>query len=45
MTKQVETVFEHRVLRPLEPLPFADNERLLLTVSVLPKASNVRGTF
>ena len=42
MTKQVEAVFEHGVLRPLEPLPFADNERLLLTVSDLPKATGNR---
>ena len=39
MTKQVEAILEHGLLRPLEPLPFADNERLLLTVSDQPKPS------
>lgn len=37
MMKHVEAVFEHGVLRPLEPLPFADKERLFLTVSDQPK--------
>ena len=42
MTKQVEAILEHGLLRPLEPLPFADNERLLLTVSDLPKTTSDR---
>jgi predicted DNA-binding antitoxin AbrB/MazE fold protein len=33
MTKQLEVIYEGGVLRPLEPLPFAEKERLTVTVS------------
>ena len=33
MTRTVEVVYEGGVLRPLEPLPFAENQRLRITVS------------
>ena len=42
MIKQVEAVFENGVLRPLEPLPFAEKERLFLTVSDQPKPASDR---
>ena len=33
MTKHVDVVYEDGVLRPLEPLPFAEKQRLHVTVS------------
>jgi predicted DNA-binding antitoxin AbrB/MazE fold protein len=33
MTKQVEVIYEGGVLRPLEPLPFADKQHLHVTVT------------
>jgi predicted DNA-binding antitoxin AbrB/MazE fold protein len=33
MTRQVEAVYENGVLRPLEPLPFEDRQRVTVTVS------------
>ena len=33
MTKQVEVVYEGGVLRPLEPLPFAEQQHLIVTVT------------
>jgi predicted DNA-binding antitoxin AbrB/MazE fold protein len=33
MTKQLEVVYESGVLRPLEPLPFAERQRLVVTVT------------
>jgi predicted DNA-binding antitoxin AbrB/MazE fold protein len=36
MTKQLEVIYEGGVLRPLEPLPFAEKERLTVTVSNRP---------
>jgi len=33
MTKQVEAVYENGVLRPLEPLPLDEHQRVTLTVS------------
>lgn len=42
MTKQVEAVFEQGILRPLEPLPFAEKEHLFLIVSDQPKPSSER---
>jgi len=33
MTRTIEAVYESGVLRPLEPLPFAENQRVLVTVS------------
>jgi predicted DNA-binding antitoxin AbrB/MazE fold protein len=32
MVKQLEAVFEHGVLRPLEPLSLTENQRVLVTV-------------
>jgi hypothetical protein len=32
VTKQVEVVYEGGVLRPLQPLPFAERQRLTVTV-------------
>ena len=33
MTKQVDAVYENGVLRPLEPLPLDEHQRVTLTVS------------
>jgi hypothetical protein len=33
MTKQLQVVVEAGVLRPLEPLPFAERQHLLVTVT------------
>jgi predicted DNA-binding antitoxin AbrB/MazE fold protein len=33
MTKQLEVVYESGVLRPLEPLPFAERQHLVVTVT------------
>ena len=33
MTKQVEAVYENGVLRPLEPLPLAENQHVKVTIS------------
>ena len=33
MTRQVEVVYESGVLRPTEPLPFAERQRLVATVT------------
>jgi predicted DNA-binding antitoxin AbrB/MazE fold protein len=33
MTKQLEVVYEFGVLRPLEPLPFAEQQHLVVTVT------------
>jgi predicted DNA-binding antitoxin AbrB/MazE fold protein len=33
MTKQVEAVYENGVLRPLEPLSLAENERVTVTIN------------
>jgi predicted DNA-binding antitoxin AbrB/MazE fold protein len=33
MTQQVEAVYEHGVLRPLEPLTLAESQRVKLTIS------------
>jgi len=32
MTKQVEAIYENGVLRPLEPLPLAERERVTVTI-------------
>ena len=42
MTKEVEAVFEQGVLRPLEPLPFAEKEHLFLTVRDQPRPQSDR---
>lgn len=36
MLRQLEAVFEDGVLRPLEPLPLAEKQHVLLTVSDVP---------
>ena len=33
MTKQLDAIYDSGVLRPLEPLPFADQQRLHVTVT------------
>jgi predicted DNA-binding antitoxin AbrB/MazE fold protein len=33
MNRQVEAVYEHGVLRPLEPLTLAESQRVKLTIS------------
>jgi len=33
MTRHVEAVYEHGVLRPLEPLSLAESQRVKLTIS------------
>ena len=33
MTKQVEAVYENGLLRPLEPLSLAENERVTVTIN------------
>jgi predicted DNA-binding antitoxin AbrB/MazE fold protein len=33
MTRQVEAVYEHGVLRPLEPLTLGESQRVKLTIS------------
>ncbi len=33
MTRQIEAVYENGVLRPLEPLPLAEHDRVTLTVT------------
>ena len=33
MTRQVEVVYESGVLRPAEPLPFAEKQRLVATIT------------
>jgi predicted DNA-binding antitoxin AbrB/MazE fold protein len=33
MTKQLEVVYESGVLRPLEPLPFSEQQHLVVTVT------------
>ena len=34
MTKQVEAIYENGVLRPLEPLPLAERERVTVTIGI-----------
>jgi predicted DNA-binding antitoxin AbrB/MazE fold protein len=36
MTRQVEAVFEHGVLRPLEPLALPEMQRVLVTITDVP---------
>ena len=36
MTRQLEAVFEHGVLRPVEPLSLPENQRVLLTIADVP---------
>jgi predicted DNA-binding antitoxin AbrB/MazE fold protein len=33
MAKQLEVIYEGGVLRPLQPLPFAERQRLIVTIS------------
>jgi len=37
MTREVEAIYEHGVLRPVEPLPLAENQRVVVTLSDLPE--------
>ena len=39
MTRQLEAVFEKGVLRPLEPLPLAEHQKVLVTIDDLPTAA------
>jgi predicted DNA-binding antitoxin AbrB/MazE fold protein len=36
MTRQLEAVFEHGVLRPLEPLSLPESQRVLVTITDVP---------
>ena len=47
MTKQVEAVYENGALRPLEPLPLNEHQRVTLTVSAAedPLASIIDHAF
>ena len=36
MTKRIEAVYENRVLRPLEPLPLDEHQRVTVTVTESP---------
>ena len=38
MVRELEAIFEQGVLRPLEPLPFAEHQRVHVTVTELPEA-------
>jgi predicted DNA-binding antitoxin AbrB/MazE fold protein len=38
MTRQLEAVFEHGVLRPLEPLALPEMQHVLLTITDVPAA-------
>jgi predicted DNA-binding antitoxin AbrB/MazE fold protein len=39
MVQQLEAVFEHGVLRPLEPLSLTENQHVLVTISDFPADS------
>ena len=40
MTRNVEAVYEHGILRPLEPLDLAENERVTVTIQDHLEAAN-----
>ena len=42
MTRSVEAVYEHGVLRPLEPLTLTESQRVQLTISEVPSARSQR---
>ena len=42
MIRHVEAVYEHGVLRPLEPIALTESQRVTLTVSGLPTAHSQR---
>ena len=42
MVRSVEAIYEHGVLRPLEPLPLTESQRVKLTISDLPSARSQR---
>ena len=35
MSTRVEAIYEHGVLRPIQPLPFAEHEHVTITVDLL----------
>src|SRR5258708_33487958 len=41
MKRQVEAVFEHGVLRPLEPLSLAEQQHVLVTITDIPVKQTV----
>jgi predicted DNA-binding antitoxin AbrB/MazE fold protein len=42
MVRNVEAIYEHGVLRPLEPLALAESQRVSLTISDVPRARSQR---
>jgi len=42
MIRNVEAVYEHGVLRPLEPLALTESQRVHITISELPRNSSRR---
>jgi predicted DNA-binding antitoxin AbrB/MazE fold protein len=40
MARNVEAVYEHRILRPLEPLDLAESERVTITIHHHSEAKN-----
>ncbi|MBV9156080.1 MAG: antitoxin family protein [Acidobacteriaceae bacterium] len=40
MVRQLEAVFEHGVLRPLEPVPLAEKQHVLVTIADMPLAKS-----
>ena len=42
MIRDVDAVYEHGVLRPLEPIALTESQRVTLTISGLPKAHSQR---
>ena len=44
MIRQVDAIYEHGVLRPLEPLSLTESQRVRLTISEAPGARSQRDT-
>ena len=42
MVRSIEAIYEHGVLRPLEPLPLIESQRVKLTISDVPSARSQR---
>ena len=42
MVRDVEAIYEHGVLRPLEPLSLAESQHVRLTISDLPRSHSQR---
>ena len=42
MIRSVEAIYEHGVLRPLEPLALTESQRVKLTISEVPSARSQR---